>query len=119
MSEQTSFSIYACSLRKQWLSTIQRDCYGCEFDRPSQLDHDKCCMLEPEEQLESYYYQARLAVDEDAILAIIMMETGETRMRSEQLRWKITTRPCDNTCWMDPMIDVYYMCISLCIIVYG
>ena len=85
MSEQTSFSIYACSLRKQWLSTIQRDCYGCEFDRPSQLDHDKCCMLEPEEQLESYYYQARLAVDEDAILAIIMMETGETRLRSEQL----------------------------------
>ena len=42
-------------------------------------------MLEPEEQLESYYYQARLAVDEDAILAIIMMETGETRLRSEQL----------------------------------
>ena len=85
MSEQTSFSIYACSLRKQWLSTIQRDCYGCEFDRSSQLDHDKCCMLELEEQLETYYYQARLAVNEDAILAIIMMETGETHLRSEQL----------------------------------
>ena len=85
MSEQTSFSIYACSLRKQWLSTIQRDCYGCEFDRPSQLDHDKCCMLEPEEQLEAYYYRARLAVDEDAILAIIVMETGESYLRSEQL----------------------------------
>ena len=39
----------------------------------------------PEEQLEAYYYRARLAVDEDAILAIIVMKTGESYLRSEQL----------------------------------
>ena len=119
MSEQTSFSIYASSLHKQWLSTIQRDCYGCEFDRPSQLDHDKCCMLEPEEQLENYYYQAWLAVNEDAILAIIMMETGETRLRSEQL----LKQAKDNHSALRQYLlrgphDWSVICISLCVNVY-
>lgn len=78
MFHPDAFNIYASALRKQWHYIIRRECYGCEFDRPSQLDHDKCCMMDLGEQLVCFYEMAKQSTDEDYVIVEIMAATGMT-----------------------------------------
>ena len=37
---------------------VVKNCYGCQFDRLGQMDHDKCQMLDSVEKVEEYFHEA-------------------------------------------------------------
>ena len=37
---------------------VVKNCFGCQFDRPGQTEHDKCLMLDSTEKLEEFFHEA-------------------------------------------------------------
>lgn len=40
------------------MQLIRNDCYGCQYNRDSQLDHDVCAMMSSEERMNIYFDKA-------------------------------------------------------------
>ena len=85
MSSNVIFTIYALSLQRQWRSIIQQECYGCEFNRCSQLDHDVCCMMESEQQLSMYFNTAMNNTNDDDIIEEIVSLTTLEKSEAQSL----------------------------------
>jgi hypothetical protein len=47
---------------------IKEQCYGCQTDHPSQIQHDKCLMLTGEEQLDEFLEDAWSNISETDVL---------------------------------------------------
>ena len=43
---------YARLAEREIDHVVRSLCYGCSVDHPSQIQHDVCCMMEPEEQIQ-------------------------------------------------------------------
>ena len=59
--------LYARALYNCLAPTVKQNCYGCEVDHPSQLQH-YCLMYDVEEHIYMYFDDMMAAVDEDNIL---------------------------------------------------
>lgn len=51
-------SCFAKHLVDKMTELIKKNCYGCQNDHPSQIQHDKCLMLSQEEKLDEYLDEA-------------------------------------------------------------
>ena len=58
---------YAFNLKPYVDKTVKTLCYGCEVDHPSQVQHNVCCMMEPEEQI-SYCLSFAVHLMEDTTI---------------------------------------------------
>lgn len=47
---------------------IPEKCYGCQVNHPSQVQHNVCLMMEPEEQVDTYFQDVLSILDEEAVL---------------------------------------------------
>ena len=48
-------------------------CYGCQFERPGQMDHDKCLMLSSFEKIEEFFEKAWINLDfQDCIKTTVL-----------------------------------------------
>ena len=59
--------IYAKAMHECLPTIIRENCYGCEVDHPSQLQHH-CLMYDREESIYMYFEELLSAVNEDDIL---------------------------------------------------
>ena len=59
---------YALCLRSHMSTVIQKYCHGCQYDHPSQIEHDVCLMMPFEEQVHRWFDEALDTVDEDIII---------------------------------------------------
>ena len=59
---------YAKALNAVLDSVIQRKCYGCQFSRPSQLDHDVCLIEDVVEQVDICLETCLERICEDELL---------------------------------------------------
>ena len=47
---------------------IPQKCFGCQVDHPSQMQHDVCLMMEPEEQVDTYFHEVLSMLNEELVL---------------------------------------------------
>ena len=66
--EQHLVTCFAKHLENTMRDMIRKDCYGCQNDHPSQIQHDKCMMLSQEEKLDEYLNDAWSLISEEAVL---------------------------------------------------
>ena len=66
--EQHLVSCFAKRLAAQITDLSKRDCYGCQNDHPSQIQHDKCIMMNQEEKLDEYLDEAWSLISEETVL---------------------------------------------------
>ena len=59
---------YALSLRPIITQLAKKYCFGCQYDHPSQIEHDVCIYKSYSEQVSDYLDEALALVDEDAVL---------------------------------------------------
>ncbi|XP_033103520.1 uncharacterized protein LOC117106269 isoform X2 [Anneissia japonica] len=55
MAKEILETIYLEEFLLSLRNLIKLECYGCEFDRPSQIDHDICLMMTPHEQMTMFF----------------------------------------------------------------
>ena len=61
------YETYAKELAKHIGDLSVEKCYGCQFSRPSQTDHDICLMTPYSELLDLYITEAMSRLDKDAV----------------------------------------------------
>jgi hypothetical protein len=66
--EQQLVACFAQHLEDTMRDLIKKDCYGCQIDHPSQIQHDKCMMMSQEEKLDNYLNEAWSLISEEAVL---------------------------------------------------
>ena len=66
--EQQLVSCFAQHLEDKMKDMIKNDCYGCQVDHPSQIQHDKCMMMSQEEKLDEYLNEAWSLISEEDVL---------------------------------------------------
>jgi len=66
--EQHLVACFAKHLANTMKDMIKKDCYGCQNDHPSQIQHDKCMMMGQEEKLDEYLDEAWCLISEEAVL---------------------------------------------------
>jgi hypothetical protein len=66
--EQHLVSCFAKHLADQITELVKKNCYGCQNDHPSQIQHDKCLMMNQEEKLDEYLDEAWSLISEEAVL---------------------------------------------------
>ncbi len=66
--EQHLVSCFAKHLADKITELIKKDCYGCQNDHPSQIQHDKCLMMNQEEKLDEYLDEAWSLIAEETVL---------------------------------------------------
>jgi hypothetical protein len=66
--EQHLVTCFAKHLENTMRDMIKKDCYGCQIDHPSQIQHDKCMMMSQEEKLDNYLNEAWSLISEEAVL---------------------------------------------------
>jgi hypothetical protein len=66
--EQHLVSCFAKHLAEKMTELVKNDCYGCQNDHPSQIQHDKCLMMSEEEKLDEYLDEAWSLISEEAVL---------------------------------------------------
>ena len=59
---------YATTMRPLIQTLIEEDCYGCQYDRPSQRDHETCLMTPYQDQITTYYHAALAKVDTNIVI---------------------------------------------------
>jgi hypothetical protein len=68
-NEEVMKMVYISLLREEIRSVINTNCYGCEFDRPSQIDHMAGgCLQEWESAVDQYTEFAKLQVTQDRLI---------------------------------------------------
>ena len=66
--EQHLVSCFAKHLAEKITELVKKECYGCQNDHPSQIQHDKCLMMSQEEKLDEYLDEAWSLISEEAVL---------------------------------------------------
>ncbi|KAK3577923.1 hypothetical protein CHS0354_034562 [Potamilus streckersoni] len=66
--EQHLVSCFAKHLADKITELVKKDCYGCQNNHPSQIQHDKCLMMSQEEKLDEYLDEAWSLIAEETVL---------------------------------------------------
>lgn len=66
--EQHLVACFAKHLADKITDLTKKNCYGCQNDHPSQIQHDKCMMMSQEEKLDEYLDEAWCLISEEAVL---------------------------------------------------
>ena len=61
---------YAIHLKPLISKVIHEECYGCQVDHPSQIQHNVCLMMEEEEQIRLCLKKALMRVNERKVLRL-------------------------------------------------
>ena len=59
---------YALHLRSHMSIVTHKYCHGCQYNHPSQLEHDVCVMMPFEEQVHRWFDEALNSVNEDVVI---------------------------------------------------
>lgn len=66
--EENLRDVYAGFIAFTLRRLLPEKCYGCQVDHPSQVQHDVCLMMEPEEQVNIYFQEVLSMLNEEAVL---------------------------------------------------
>lgn len=61
--EELLIITYAEELRVLLKNIVEKKCFGCQYARPSQREHDVCIMTEFEDQVDLYFFDALKELD--------------------------------------------------------
>ena len=63
---------YALHIEEHMDPVIQKLCYGCQVNHPSQIEHNVCVMMEEEQQIEFCLSECVKMIDESELMSMFI-----------------------------------------------
>ena len=92
--------LYAKALQEGLNDVVSKNCYGCEVDHPSQVQHS-CLMLDEEQHIDVYFEELQVGVKQDEIL-LAWMEVVDDLDISPEIIGMQKLKMCDDE-WLYSM----------------